>query len=112
MVRVFAGWLQGFDARTEVPPRALTTSRPRRTRPYIYKDDQLAAIVVEAARLRSSYGLRDWTCSTLFGLIAVTGLRVNETLSTKRMPISSKRADGPRREESQEPFRSDLALCN
>ncbi len=78
MVRVFAGWLQGFDARTEVPPRALTTSRPRRTRPYIYKDDQLAAIVVEAARLRSSYGLREWTCSTLFGLIAVTGLRVNE----------------------------------
>jgi len=80
MVRVFAGWLQGFDARTEVPPPGLITSRPRRTRPYIYTDDQIAAIVAEAARLPSSYGLRGWTCGTLFGLIAVTGLRVNEAL--------------------------------
>ncbi len=34
----------------------------------------------EAARLPSSYGLRGWTCSTLFGLIAVTGLRVSEAI--------------------------------
>jgi integrase len=80
IVRVFAGWLQGFDARTEVPPPGLITSRPRRRQPYIYTDDQVAAIVDEAARLRSSYGLRGWTCATLFGLIAVTGLRVNEAL--------------------------------
>ncbi len=80
MVRVFAGWLQGFDGRSEVPPPGLITSRPRRTRPYIYSDDQIAEIVAEAARLPSSYGLRGWTCSTLFGLIAVTGLRVNEAL--------------------------------
>jgi hypothetical protein len=37
-------------------------------------------IVAEAGRLPSAYGLRGWTCSTLFGLIAVTGLRVNEAL--------------------------------
>jgi hypothetical protein len=43
MVRVFAGWLQGLDARTEVPPAGLITSRPRRTRPYIYTDAQVAA---------------------------------------------------------------------
>ena len=80
MVRVFAGWLQGFDARTEVPPPGLITARPRRSRPYIYSDEEVAAIVAEAARVRSSYGLRGWTCATLFGLIAVTGLRVNEAL--------------------------------
>ena len=90
MVRVFAGWLQGFDARTEVPPRALITSRPRRTRPYIYKDDQIAEIVAEAARLPSSYGLRGWTCSTLFGLIAVTGLRVNEALDLDEEEVDLK----------------------
>jgi integrase/recombinase XerD len=78
MVRIFAGWLQAFDARTEVPPRGLITRRPRRTRSYIYSDDQLAEIVAEAARLPPAYGLRGWTFSTLFGLIAVTGLRVNE----------------------------------
>jgi integrase/recombinase XerD len=80
MVRVFANWLQGFDPRTEVPPPSLISSRLRRTRPYIYTDDQVAAIVTEAARLPSSYGLRGWTCSTLFGLIAVSGLRVSEAL--------------------------------
>jgi integrase len=80
MVRVFAGWLQGFDPRTEVPPPGLIPNRPRRARPYIYTDDEIAGIVAEAARLPSSYGLRGWMCSTLFGLIAVTGLRVSEAL--------------------------------
>ncbi len=80
MVRVFASWLQGFDLRTEVPPTGLISSKPRRTSPYIYTDDQVAEIVAEAGRLPSSYGLRGWTCSTLFGLIAVTGLRVSEAI--------------------------------
>jgi integrase len=80
MVRVFAGWLQGFEPRTEVPPPGLMSNKPRRARPYIYTDDQIAEIVTEAVRLPSSYGLRGWTCSTLFGLIAVTGLRVNEAI--------------------------------
>ena len=80
MVRVFANWLRGFDPRTEVPPPGLISGKLRRTRPYIYTDDQVAAIVTEAAQLPSSYGLRGWTCSTLFGLIAVTGLRVSEAL--------------------------------
>src|SRR5271163_18991 len=92
MVRVFAGWLQGFDARTEVPPPGLITSRPRRTRPYIYSEDQIAEIVAEAARLPSSYGLRGWTCSTLFGLIAVTGLRVNEALGLDEEDVDLKEA--------------------
>ena len=80
MVRVFANWLRGFDPGTEVPPPGLISGKLRRTRPYIYTDDQVAAIVTEAAQLPSSYGLRGWTCSTLFGLIAVTGLRVSEAL--------------------------------
>jgi integrase/recombinase XerD len=80
MVRVFAGWLQGHDARTEVPPSGLISGKPRRARPYIYSDTEVATIVARAARLPSRYGLRGWTCSTLFGLIAVTGLRISEAL--------------------------------
>jgi len=80
MVRVFAGWLQGHDARTEVPPSGLIAGKLRRGRPYIYSDSEVATIVTRAARLRSRYGLRGWTCTTLFGLIAVTGLRINESL--------------------------------
>ena len=111
MVRVFAGWLQGFDPRTEVPPPGLITSRPRRTRPYIYTDDQIAEIVTEAGRLPSSYGLRGWTCSTLFGLIAVTGLRVNEALGLDEEDVDLNEAvlTIRRGEESQEPLRSDIA---
>jgi len=92
VVRIFAGWLQGFDARTEVPPHGLITSRPRRTKPYIYSDDQIAEIIAEAARLPSAYGLRGWTCSTLFGLIAVTGLRVNEALRLDEEDVDLKEA--------------------
>jgi integrase/recombinase XerD len=80
MVRIFASWLQGFDPRTEVPPAGIIPDKPRRTRPYIYTDDQIAEIVTEARQLPSSYGLRGWTCSTLFGLIAITGLRVSEAI--------------------------------
>jgi len=80
MVRGFAGWMQAHDARTEVPPAGLVTGRPRRTRPNIYSDAEVSMIVARAARLPSRYGLRGWTCSTLFGLIAVTGLRISEAL--------------------------------
>jgi integrase/recombinase XerD len=80
MVRVFARWLQGHDPRTEVPPAGLIVGKLRRGRPYIYSDSEIAAIVTRAEGLRSRYDLRGWTCSTLFGLIAVTGLRINEAL--------------------------------
>jgi integrase/recombinase XerD len=92
MVRVFARWLQSVDPRTEIPPPGLISAKWRRPRPYIYTDDQIAAIVTETARLRSPYGLPGWTCSTLFGLIAVTGLRVNEALGLDDGDVDLKEA--------------------
>ncbi len=80
MVRVFARWLLAHDVRTEVPPPGLIAGKPRRTRPYIYSDTEIATIVAHAAKLASRYGLRGWTCSTLFGLIAASGLRVSEAV--------------------------------
>jgi integrase/recombinase XerD len=80
MVRGFAGWLQTSDTRTEVPPSGLIAGKPHRTRPHIYSDAEVSMIVARAAMLPSRYGLRGWTCSTLFGLIAITGLRINEAL--------------------------------
>lgn len=80
MVRLFAQWLHGLDPAHEVPPRGLVPSRQRRKRPYIYSEAEIAAIVEEAARLPSIYGIRGHTCSTLLGLIAVTGLRISEAL--------------------------------
>lgn len=80
MVRLFAQWLHGLDPTHEVPPRGLIPSRYRRMRPYIYTEMEIAAIVDAATELPSVYGMRGLTCSTLFGLIAVTGLRISEAL--------------------------------
>jgi len=80
MVRAFARWMKGYDERTEIPPLGLIPIKRHRPRPYIYSDNEVAALVAHAAKLPSRYGLRGWSCSTLFGLIAVTGLRINEAL--------------------------------
>jgi integrase/recombinase XerD len=81
MVRLFAQWLHGLDPAHEVPPRGLIPHRARRSRPYIYSVEEIAKIIAAAAELPSVYGLRGLTLSTLFGLIAITGLRISEALA-------------------------------
>jgi integrase/recombinase XerD len=81
MVRQFALWLSGINPRNEVPPKALIPGRYRRTRPYIYSEQEIVRIVKEAGRLPSPNGIRALTFATLFGLIAVTGLRVSEAIA-------------------------------
>lgn len=80
MVRGFAAWLRGSDPRNEVPPVGLVAGRLRRSRPYIYSEEQIVQLVATAAKLPSSNGLRGITCTTLLGLIAVTGLRISEAI--------------------------------
>jgi integrase/recombinase XerD len=81
IVRLFAQWLHCMDPRHEVPSRALIPGRYRRARPHIYSDEEIRRIVEAAAELPSINGIRALTFSTLFGLIAVTGLRISEALS-------------------------------
>jgi integrase/recombinase XerD len=81
MVRQFAQWLRGIDPRNEVPPKALVPGRYCRSRPYIYSDREIAQIIDGAARLPSVNGIRALTYAMLFGLIAVTGLRISEALA-------------------------------
>ena len=81
IVRLFAQWLHGIDPEHEVPPQALIPNRYRRARPYIYSDEEIRRIIDAAAKLPSISGIRALTYSTLFGLIAVTGLRISEAIS-------------------------------
>lgn len=81
IVRLFAQWLHGLDPAHEALPRGLMAYRARRPRPYIYSEAEIASIVAAAAELPSTYGLRGLTYATLFGLIAVTGLRISEALA-------------------------------
>jgi integrase/recombinase XerD len=64
-----------------VPPVGLIVGKLRRGRPHIYTETEVARIVARAAKLPSRYGMRGWSCSTMFGLIAVTGLRINEAIA-------------------------------
>ncbi|ODU80605.1 tyrosine-type recombinase/integrase [Novosphingobium sp. SCN 63-17] len=84
VVRLFAQWLSSFDPAHEVPPRGLLPGSYKRSRPHIYTDAEVGAIITAAKALPSIYGLRGLTCSTLFGLIAVTGLRISEALALDR----------------------------
>lgn len=80
-MRLFAQWLSSIDPAHEVPPRGLLPDRSPRPRPHIYSEAAIASIIAAAKALPSIYGLRGLTCSTLFGLIAVTGLRISEALA-------------------------------
>lgn len=81
VVRRFAAWRSATDPRTEVPPRRLLPHRRRRKAPYIYSDEQIEQLMAEATRLPSPAGLRALTYTTLFGLLATTGLRPGEVLA-------------------------------
>ena len=83
-VRRFAAWLSASQPGTEIPPRDLLPQRHRRTPPYIYSDTEIARLLDAAERLPSPTGLRARTYTTLFGLIAVTGLRLSEAVALDR----------------------------
>jgi integrase len=84
MVRRFAAWRSATDPRTEIPPARLLPRRYQRPAPYIYSDEEVAKILSAAADLPSHKGLRGLTFSTVFGLLAVTGMRIGEVVALDR----------------------------
>jgi integrase len=80
VVRRFAEYLSAIDPRTEVPPKGLLPYRNLRKPPYFYSDPEVGKLVQAAQKIPSPKGLRSATYSTLFGLLAVTGMRLGETI--------------------------------
>jgi integrase len=80
MVRRFAAWHSAMEPRTQIPPAGLLPHRYQRKTPYIYNDEEIERLLRRAAQLPSPKGLRARTYTTLFGLLATTGMRVNEAL--------------------------------
>src|SRR5437870_10386711 len=88
MVRRFALWLSASDPRTEVPPAGLLPHRYARKRPYIYRDTEIQKLVRTAGQLPSPAGLKGRTYATIFGLLAVTGMRISEALALDREDVN------------------------
>jgi len=85
IVRGFASHLHAIDPATEVPPADLLPRRRCRATPYLYSEDDVAALIAAAATLRTPH--RVATYRTLIGLLAVTGMRVGEALALDRGDI-------------------------
>jgi integrase/recombinase XerD len=81
-VRGFAAWLNAADPAHQVPPRRLIPYGSRAVVPYLYSDEQIAALAREAGRLPGR--LRAATFQTLIRLLAVTGMRVGEAIRLDR----------------------------
>jgi integrase len=88
LVRGLAKHLQAMDTRHEIPPADLLPQRVRRAVPYLYSEEEIVRIVRAAQDLRSP--LRAATYSTLFGLLAVTGMRFGEAIRLDRRDVDWK----------------------
>jgi len=81
IIRGFARHLAAEDGQSQVPDRHLLGKNHERLQPHIYSDQQLRDLVLAAGKLSPLYRLRPHTYSTLFGLLASTGLRISEALN-------------------------------
>jgi integrase len=86
-VRVFARHWSATDPRTEIPPTGILPFRGQRARPYLYTDQEVQSLLAAAKRLSPSSGLRPWTYHCLFGLLAVSGLRISEVIKMERQDV-------------------------
>jgi len=59
----------------------------KRAKPYVYSDAEIDALLTAAVALPPAGGLRRWTYHTLFGLIAVTGMRISEAMGVERQDV-------------------------
>jgi len=84
-VRGFASYLQTIDPACEVPPAELLPDRSHRATPYLYSEEQVAALIEAAGTLRTPH--RTATLRTLIGLLAITGMRVGEAIALDRGDI-------------------------
>jgi len=87
MVRLFARFCYALDARTEIPPPDLLPARYQRKSPYLYTDQEVAQLIKTAGQLPSPRGLRATSYSTVFGLLAATGMRISEPLALERTDV-------------------------
>lgn len=85
----FARHARAEDSRHEVPPIFVFGRRHVRPRPHIYSPEELRRLLDAARRLPAIWPLRPQVFTTLFGLLASSGLRVSEALGLRFDDVTS-----------------------
>ena len=81
-VRRFAIAMQAQDKRYEIPPADVFGRETfKRRNPHILSSEELKCLLTAASSLKPVNSIRPRTYTTLFSLLAATGLRISEALS-------------------------------
>lgn len=90
IIRRFAKHLQALDPRTEIPPSDALKYRYTRRTPHIFTNEEIVRLIKAAKQTRAPKGLWGLTFSTVFGLLAVTGMRIQEVVNLDRQDVDLK----------------------
>lgn len=86
-VRQFAEYMCAIDPRTEVPAQKLLPYHYRRRTPHFYGADEKRRLIEAARQIDPENPIKGTTFSILLGLLAVTGMRINEAVSLERSDV-------------------------
>lgn len=79
IARGFAAYLQTIDPATEIPPAGVFAVRYQRPTPYLWSALDIRRLLHAASELRPP--LKAASYQALFGLLAVTGMRLGEAIA-------------------------------
>lgn len=80
--RKFAAYLHTIDSSTQIPPTGVFPAPRHRPMPYLWTAEQIELVLTEAGKLQPP--LRGLSFQTLFGLLAVSGMRLGEAIGLHR----------------------------
>ena len=102
-IRGFAAFLHAHDPAHEIPPPGLFPRQRLRAVPCLYSPAGIAALQAAAGRLRGT--LRAAAYTTLFALLAVTGLRISEAIALDDSDIETRQGILIVRQDKAQSFR-------
>ncbi|SPE55612.1 putative integrase/recombinase y4rB [Verrucomicrobia bacterium] len=87
IIRGFARYRIGADPETQIPPVGLLRCRSQRARPHLYSEDEICRLLKAALAMKTTYQLQRHTYYCLFGLLAVTGMRLGEAMNLRPQDV-------------------------
>jgi integrase/recombinase XerD len=85
IARGFASYLHAIDPANEIPPHDVFPVCRQRATPYLFSEQDIRRLLAEARQLRNP--MRAASYEALFGLLAVSGMRIGEALALERADV-------------------------